>query len=326
MKNLKDLVLAALCATALVLSGLSFHRSAPAHKFGVVTNVTTVAATPKAHASTHKGGGSDAIDAVTTSVAGLQAAADKLVFDQWYSGPAKFTFESDDFLSGGSVLATPTAIGSATIANNTTAVFGKLSWRGIGVGTAAIVSYVTTGQTAAHRGILSLDTGSATTGSAGIARNAASTPNVVLGAGQSFTQRWYVQIPTLSDGTNTFQTFMGWTSGVAVVTDGCFATYSSASPQSGQIILRTCAASSCTTGTGGSAPTVVGGTWYHVTVTWDGTNCAATVDDTNIGSTASTIPTASVTPEVSILKSAGGTARTMLVDYYSELQIDAAGR
>jgi len=45
------------------------------------------ARTPTAHASTHKGGGSDAIDVATQSVNGLMSAADKLKLDSTSSTP-----------------------------------------------------------------------------------------------------------------------------------------------------------------------------------------------------------------------------------------------
>lgn len=257
----------------------------------------------------------------TDSVAGFQSSADKTTFDQWMTGPSKFMFENDDFKSGG------TSAGLNTIAANTTTLLtGDVNWRAVATGTASRIDLVTSGQNASHAGIVRIDTGSATTGVAALVRGAGSTPNTTLGAGQSFHQKWWTMWTTLSDGTNTYQSTLGWTQGAAAPTDGCFATYSSAAPQSGQIICRACAASSCTTGTGGSPPTVVGGTWYQVGVDWDGTNCSCTVDGVNIGSTSSTPPTAALVAGAVIVKSAGGTARNEDIDYYSELEVVAAGR
>lgn len=270
------------------------------------------------HSGTNITGGHTNVDHTN---AGFESVADKIEFDDWLTGPSKFLFDNEDFKSGG------TSAGANTIAANTTTLLtGNINWRAIATGTASRIDLVTSGQTASHAGIVRIDTGSATTGVAALVRGAGSTPNTTLGAGQSFHQKWWTMWTTLSDGTNTFQSTLGWTQGAAAPTDGCFATYSSAAPQSGQIICRACAASSCTTGTGGTPPTVVGGTWYQIGVDWDGTNCSCTVDGVNDGSTASTIPTAALVAGVVIVKSAGGTARNEDIDYYSELERTTAGR
>lgn len=285
----------------------SQHHVAQPATFG--TNV--------AHSTTNITGGHTNVDHTN---AGFESVADKILFDQWQAGPTNFTYDTDDFVWGGS------ATGTASLASNNSTACGKLNWRCFGSGTSSGVSLVTTGQNGPHRGVVNIFTGTTTTGIGAVLRDAASTPNITLASGQNWTQKWYAQWPTLSNGTDTYASYLGWTTGGATPADGCFATYSSAAPQSGQIICRTCASPSCTTGTGGTPPTVIGGTWYHIEVDWDGTNCSCKVDNVGIGSTASTIPTASITQSAVMVKSAGTTSVNMLLDYYSELQIDAAGR
>lgn len=325
MKNVNAAFAAALvCLLALLgfehhrVSSIQSGKSAPAHLFGAAVNPSVP---PMLHASSHISTGTDAISDATTTQDGLESAATALLLAQWQAGPTKFTFDNEEFKAGG------TSAGASTIAANaTTLLTGTVNWRAFASGTASRIDLTTAGQTAAHAGIVRIDTGTATTGLAALVRGAGSTPNTTLGSGQSFHQKWWTMWTTLSDGTNTFQSTLGWTQGAAAPTDGCFANYSSAAPASGQIICQMCNTSTCAQGTGGTPPTVVGGTWYHVNVDWDGTNCSCAVDGVNIGSTSSNVPAAQLVSGVVIVKSAGATARNEDVDYYSELEIVAAGR
>lgn len=298
------------CQKPPVDSGESKAIDTHAAEHGVAPQKDGLIGANIAHSTTNiQGGHTNA----TTSVAGFQSAADKLLSDQFFAGPRYYTTENDDFLTGGGAAGVATLTGAAT-----TTTFGKLNWRGSTTGAATAITAVTTSQSSTHLGIIQLETGSTTTGNAGISRNPSGTTNLTLGSGQVWTQEWWVDIPTLSDGTNTFAVRVGWAqSAVAAPTDGCFAEYSSAAPASGTIICRTCASSSCTTGTGGTPPTAQAATYYRVNVNWDGTNCSCQVDGTNIGSTSSTVPTAALTDIAGIIKTAGGTTRTMLLDYYT---------
>lgn len=342
MQNVKQKLTAAAVYVALAISVLSLwkstHVQAPAspHRLGATVveqglrlnqlappNAAVAMNSQKLTGLANGTTSGDAVhfgQTVTTSGNGLYLATDYTTWTQWLAGPTNFTYDTDDFVWGGS------ATGTASLASNNSTACGKLNWRCFGSGTSSGVSLVTTGQNGPHRGVVNIFTGTTTTGIGAVLRDAASTPNITLASGQNWTQKWYAQWPTLSNGTDTYASYLGWTTGGATPADGCFATYSSAAPQSGQIICRTCASPSCTTGTGGTPPTVIGGTWYHIEVDWDGTNCSCKVDNVGIGSTASTIPTASITQSAVVVKSAGTTSVNLLLDYYSELQIDAAGR
>ncbi len=320
--TLVQAVLAALCATALMLSGLALLRSGPSGRVGAVTNLTTVRATPKLHATQHVTGGDDVVATATTAAAGLHAPADKLLWTQLTEGLRYWKIDNEDFLVTG------TAAGAAAVCGASTSLpfAGDLSWRCATNGAATAVTAVTTGQSAAHHGVIELSTGTATTGIAGISRNASGVANRTLGAGVVVGAQFGLQIPNASDGTNTFAARVGFANSAASTpTDMCAAEYTSAAGASGTIICRTCSASSCNNGTGGTPPTLSGGTWYRVDVDYDGSagspTCQCKVDGTVIGTQTSTIPTAALTDFASIIKSAGGTARTVLVDIYKSITL-----
>ena len=250
-----------------------------------------------------------AIDAATTSVAGLQSAADKQFRDRLFSdGVRSACVEDDDFCGGGE-----NSSGAAAIA--TAHVFGKLNWRPTFSGTGAAITLVTTNQDSTHHGVIQLDTGTTNAGALAFGRFSASTPIRTFGAGQIFTQEWLVRIPTLSDGTNTYKFHCGWLSALSVAsTDGIYFEFDSTASANWRGITR--AASTSTVASGGSNVAVAAGSWIRLTITWDGTTVSFYVNGTLIGTSTTNIPSASISEAIAVTKSAGTTSRTILIDYF----------
>lgn len=249
---------------------------------------------------------------VTTSTKGLQPAARELLAVQfWDNGNRSWFEEREDFMSA------HTAGGSGTFATNNTTVFFDKAWR-VQVGASGSVGPVTTNADGTHWGIIEINTGANAAGSGSIGRFTAATnawPYTITSS-VVYYDEWLVRIPTLSDGTNTYALRLGiQNNGAAAPTDSIHVEYSSGAPSSGNWIGRTCQASSCTTMTGGSTVTTAAGAWNRVGISFDGTNACAAIDGTSIGCTSSTIPAVAIAPVASIIKSAGTTPRTALLDY-----------
>lgn len=253
---------------------------------------------------------------VTTSTNGLALATDKKLFDQFFTnGPRSVTSQRSDFRCSGLYTS-----GSPTISSGTVFCDG---WRAAFTNSGT-VKLVTTTQDQNHPGILQLETVTSASSTAGITiEPTGPTPNFVFGSAVDVTQEYLVYISALSDGTNTFVVDAGMPSTIlATVTDGLIIEYSSAAPSSGNWIGRACStAGGCTTAAGGSAVTVNAGTWYRLTINWNGATGTASffADGTSIGTTTSTIPTLPVAPGVHMLRSAGTASKTVLVDYYFEV-------
>ncbi len=211
----------------------------------------------------------------------------------------------DDFDGGGGY-----TTGAAIVPNGIP--FGRLGWRCAIVGTAAAVTFVTTNQDASHFGVLELNTGTTTTGLAqGQTGTSSAVGWVTFGAGNRFEQHWLVRIPTLSDGTNTYSVQIGWLSGT---NDVSFEYLQSTSVNwRGRVNV----AGTVTVVSNGTPVAVAAGAWIHLKTTWDGTNVEFSVDGVVLGNT-TTVPTASLSPFMQIVKSAGAAARTVLVDLFQE--------
>ena len=253
----------------------------------------------------------------SSSVRGLESSADKQLFDRLFnfSNASTASYEIDDFEAGG--VATT---GAAAIPTNDT--FGKLNWRvSSSGGAASAVTLVTTGQSSQHKGVVQIDVGTGAGALIGILRSATATTQMTFGSNQIFEWDWLFQLPTLSDGTNTYVFRAGFLQSTgATLTDGVYFEYSSAAPASGNIIGRVMKGSAAVSASGGSSVAAVGGQWHHGRVTWDGTTVTFFVDNTNVGTCASTdVPTAAVSEAVGLLRSAGSTARTALVDRFRAL-------
>jgi hypothetical protein len=132
-----------------------------------------------------------------------------------------------------------------------------------------------------------------------------------------------VQVPTLSDGTNTFTVFAGLfdtLTGTSV--DGCYFSYTNGT-NSGAWSVTT-VSNSTSTGTSNvtSGITLGAGTWYRlkIVVNAAGTNVDYYIDDVLKVTHTTNIPTGTTRATgfgINILKSASTTARFFNLDYVS---------
>lgn len=217
----------------------------------------------------------------------------------------------EDFDTGGS-----SSSGAVLIVNGSP--FGRAGFRA--GSSATLVSLVTTGQDNKHIGVVQLDRGTTAGNVSSIAIQAAGTLNPLqFGANQNWTQDWIIQIPTLSDGTNTYALRFGYTdTSAALPVNGAYieANVPATTTWKGVAMVATVP----TLATGGTPTTVVAGSWIHLRTTWDGTTLSFFVDGVSIGSTA-TVPTGvNVCEFAHILGSAGTTSRTVLIDRFSRVR------
>lgn len=160
--------------------------------------------------------------------------------------------------------------------------------------------------------------------------SASSAPIILLyGAGFGFgtdaiENGFYIATPSaLSDGTDTYMIFVGFgdTSTSALATDAAYIVYKH-DVNSGKWTGVTSNNSVTNTMTGGSGGTTMAiNTWYFLQVKCNaaGTLVSFYVDGVLIGTSAAQIPTGTARafgPMCQIVKLAGTTARTVLVDYY----------
>jgi hypothetical protein len=169
-----------------------------------------------------------------------------------------------------------------------------------------------------HPGIITLSTGTSTSGRSGFNANGGAEA-IRFGAGKG---RFgcVLKLPTLSDGTNTYTVRMGWSDSLAGdPTDGVFLRYTNG-VNSGkwQLVARSNSVES-TQDTGITADT----SWhtYEIEVNAAGNSAQAIIDGSNAGSPVTTnIPTgAGRETNIQgpyIVKSAGGTARTISIDAF----------
>lgn len=217
----------------------------------------------------------------------------------------------EDFDTGGSA-----ATGAVIIVNGSS--FGRAGFRA--GSSAALVSLVSTAQDNKHIGVVQLDRGTTAGNVSSIAIQAAGTLNPLqLGANQNWTQDWIIQIPTLSDGTNTYALRFGYTdTSGALPVNGAYIEANVPATTTWKVVGM--AATVPTLGTGGTPTTVVAGAWIHLRNIWDGTTFSCSVDGVSIGST-TTVPTGVNLCEFAhILGSAGTTSRTVLIDRFSRIR------
>ncbi|HUW16178.1 MAG TPA: hypothetical protein VMW94_03785 [Actinomycetes bacterium] len=177
-----------------------------------------------------------------------------------------------------------------------------------------------------HPGILSLSTGTTTTGRCGLGGSAGG--EIILG-GYALSFAAVVKIPTLSDGTNTYTAAFGLGDGTAPhdATDAVRFVYGSA-VNGGKWQLSTMASSSETVADSG---VTVDTNWVllQFTVNAAGNSVEFFIDGSSVGTMVDTIPTtANVTAlqPGGIRKSAGTTARTVLIDFYQYVFDPTAAR
>jgi hypothetical protein len=180
-------------------------------------------------------------------------------------------------------------------------------------GTGAGVNYDGTEQS--HPGILSLTTGTDTTGWASV-----STDKCYVFGAESYETEFIFKTPaSLPDGTETYTITMGFNENNGQATGLDAATLQihwDGAAAAWRLQTRKDGTESTTTATG--APTLAGGTWYRGNVI---VNAAANlvtyyINGTSVGTLATNIPQAgdSVRACINIVKSAGTTARILLLD------------
>lgn len=164
-------------------------------------------------------------------------------------------------------------------------------------------------------GLLSLDTGTTTTGRA--AYSAAVTGALRNGADKFMQSEARIRIPTLSDGTNTFGIEFGWTSSTNPVpsADGYYFRYNSATSTKFDCIVGNNGALQISD----SAITVNAATFYKLRLFVDEVNTSAKfyVNDSLVATITTGFPgsTRDYGPFIGIVKSAGTTARQLEVDF-----------
>jgi hypothetical protein len=153
--------------------------------------------------------------------------------------------------------------------------------------------------------------------------------DMVFGLGDAYECGWLIQSPAnLSDGTDTYTIFAGFgdTSTNALSTDAAYITYTH-SVNSGRWTGFTSSNGAATQMTSLNASVMATSTWYKLVVKVNplGNKVEFYVNDTYIGYCIANIPTGvarALGPMLQIVKSAGTTARTFLVDwYYHEIGI-----
>jgi hypothetical protein len=181
----------------------------------------------------------------------------------------------------------------------------------------------------AHTGVADFQTGTTTTGAMSyLAQDSAATNGTVRLGGGAIVAKWAVQIPTLSDGTNTYIARVGFQKGPNIVTSKLTVEYD----QTNDTHWRVCATNNGTGPTcGNTSNTVTAGQWdtIEMDVNAAGTSVAVLINGSAVtGSPFSTnLPTVvGVAPSVEIIKSAGTTSRSLYIDYYIFFQAMTAAR
>jgi hypothetical protein len=182
-------------------------------------------------------------------------------------------------------------------------------------GSPATVSDLTTD--AAHPGIWRLETGTSSTGFAAVAHETDPSSEDLAGYvldTDALTIEWLVRIPTLPDGTQTFELHLGlasiWTNSVTPARRALAIVRWNGSAVRWRVEARHAGTSSTSdASTGPSA-----NTWHHVKLTCDSSQVSLDVDGTNVASVATNIPTTGATLGAMVTKSAGSTSRTVDLD------------
>lgn len=188
-------------------------------------------------------------------------------------------------------------------------------------GTGAANSQNAVADPGGHPGVMQSQTGTTTTGRAGLQGNVGT--NVLLGNG-AVRYDCAVRIPTLSDGTETFNVRAGLLDSVSAESvDGCHFRYTHGE-NGGNWTLVTRSNSVETAANSNVA--VVANTWYRLTVEVNaaGTSVTFYVNGTACGTITTNIPTAAGRQTGwghGIIKSAGTTSRSLDVDYWEVEQL-----
>lgn len=171
--------------------------------------------------------------------------------------------------------------------------------------------------TSGHPGVWIIGTGSSTTGSSNIRLENSSTQGMFILGGGAISIQWVCQIPTLSDGTNTFTVRIGFGSNTAAdFNNGVY--FQGDTNADTHWLIKTAANGSRSSTTSSN---VIDTNWhrYRIDISADATLATYYVDDVSIGTQSTNIPTNStyyISPYVQIVKSAGSTERTVNVDLF----------
>lgn len=170
-------------------------------------------------------------------------------------------------------------------------------------------------------GIYQFSTSTSSNARSSIVADATNATNVLLGGGQLMYET-DVQIPTLSNSTETFRFFVGLSNNtqvasatsVAFLYDSAGVTMGSAATGNWQVVCANAGTRSYTT----TSVPVVAGQWYRLKAV---VNAAATqvqffIDGNPVRTETNNIPTTGVTPMAVLTKSNGTTARTALIDWF----------
>lgn len=200
------------------------------------------------------------------------------------------------------------------------AVTGTLPWTSTVSGTGAANTLVTTNQQSNQAGIVQLSTGTTATGRAALAI----APTAHFFGGGVATLETYIYIPTLSVVAQEYIIRVGLGDLVtgADHVDGIYFEYD----RLNSVNWRLKCANNSTRTTTTSSTAVAAGVWLKlkIVVNANGTNVDFFVNGTNIGSVTTNIPITVARvcgPTLIITKSAGTTALTMLVDYFTFEQV-----
>lgn len=173
--------------------------------------------------------------------------------------------------------------------------------------------------TANRPGIIQLSTSTSATAQARIMGDVISAQTLVVGGGRLLFED-DVQIPTLSNSTETFRLFTGYSSsGSAVTLNSIAFLYDSSGSSTGsaaigrwQVVTSNGSSRTYTT----TDSTVTAGQWYRLAavVNAAGNSVQFYINGTLVRTETSTIPSGTMTPIAALVKTAGTTARTALID------------
>lgn len=206
----------------------------------------------------------------------------------------------DDFISGA-----PTGGG-----------LGSLGWNlgSTGAGAAGASGNLVNPNTL-NQGVLMLATGTTATGRTSLMLAAAVGAGTMKPYAGSLRQTWYVQVPTLSSGTERYALRMGFGDSItADYANGIYFEYDDSASANWR--CKTASASTRTTVDSGVA--VAAGTWVKLEIftTNAATSFSFAINGTTVATISSNMPTTDVSPNMHIIKSIGTTSRLAYIDYF----------
>lgn len=201
------------------------------------------------------------------------------------------------------------------------AAIGNTNWLNRNTGTGAIAAAHTTVDSG-HPGVLELNCGTTTTGSCLIETGQNNNTNwpIILGGG-AITVIWVLQLPTLSNGTDTYTIDFGLmnANNGQPIQNGVFFQYTDAGTNA-HYFAGTAKASVQTTTDSGVIALAATWTTFQININAAGTSATYFINGSSVATINTNMPTAQIGPNAFILKSAGTTARTMQIDMFYMFQ------